>query len=95
LTRAGRPRHTRIAAHACMLTCAAAAQIVNTGEELLQLTVVLSRPPIRVFVYDAWDAPDASAAPRVPYLFDQECQQAAPLPLEAQDEGATRDEELH
>ena len=67
---------------------------MNTGELLLQLTVILSRPPIRVFVYDAWDAPDASAAPRVPYLFDQECQQAAPQ-LEAQDESALRDEELH
>jgi hypothetical protein len=46
---------------------------VNTGVELLQLTVVISRPPIRVFVYDSWETPDAQATPRIPYLFDREC----------------------
>ena len=49
------------------------AQVVNTGDELLRLTVVISRPPIRVFVYDSWETPDAQATPRVPYLFDREC----------------------
>ena len=48
-------------------------QIVNTGVELLQLTVVISRPPIRVFVYNSWETPDAQATPRIPYLFDREC----------------------
>lgn len=49
------------------------AQVVNTGDDLLQLTVVISRPPIQVFVYDSWETPDALATPRVPYLFDREC----------------------
>ena len=48
-------------------------QVVNTGAELLQLTVVISRPPIRVFVYDSWAMPDAQATPSIPYLFDREC----------------------
>ena len=47
--------------------------MVNTGEELLQLTVIVSRPPIRVFVYDSWATPDAQAVARIPYLFDREC----------------------
>ena len=49
------------------------AQVVNTGDDLLQLTVIISRPPIQVFVYDSWETPDALATPRVPYLFDREC----------------------
>jgi hypothetical protein len=52
---------------------AGSAQVMNTGDELLQLTVIISRPPIQVFVYDSWETPDALATPRVPYLFDREC----------------------
>ena len=50
---------------------------MNTGEELLQVTVIISRPPIRVFVYDGWDTPDGSAELRAPYLFDCECADGA------------------
>jgi hypothetical protein len=49
------------------------AQVMNTGDELLQLMVVISRPPIQVFVYESWEMPDAQAAARIPYLFDREC----------------------
>ena len=48
-------------------------QLVNTEAALLQLTVIISRPPIRVFVYDDWETQDAHAAPRVPYTFDRAC----------------------
>lgn len=46
---------------------------MNTGDELLRLTVVISRPPIQVFVYDGWETPDALATARTPYMFDREC----------------------
>ena len=73
-------RGARIALLARLLTWQAS-QVVNTGEELLQLTVVISRPPIRVFVYDDWATPDAAAVARVPYQFDTDCgADAAALP---------------
>ena len=61
--------------------------MVNTGDVLLQLTVIISRPPIQVFVYDSWETPDALATPRIPYLFDREC-------AAAQLDGVPRDREL-
>ena len=53
--------------------CRWLAEGAGAGAELLQLTVVISRPPIRVFVYDSWAMPDAQATPSIPYLFDREC----------------------
>jgi hypothetical protein len=46
---------------------------VNTGDSLLQLTVVISRPPIRVYVYPSWSTPHAHATLRAPYFWDEAC----------------------
>ncbi len=46
---------------------------MNTGDALLQLTVIISRPPIRVYVYPSWDAPHAHATLRAPYYWDEAC----------------------
>lgn len=43
-------------------------QLRNTGEELLTVLVAFSRPPMRAFVYDSWQAPVGRL--RMPYDFD-------------------------
>jgi mannose-6-phosphate isomerase-like protein (cupin superfamily) len=48
-------------------------QVLNTGDTLLQLTVIISRPPIQVYVYESWRTPDTHAVLRAPYFWDEAC----------------------
>jgi oxalate decarboxylase/phosphoglucose isomerase-like protein (cupin superfamily) len=51
-------------------------QVLNTGSSLLQLTVIVSRPPIQVYVYESWRTPDTLAVLRAPYFWDEACPEA-------------------
>eukprot|EP00850_Spirogloea_muscicola_P012439 SM000080S22954 [mRNA] locus=s80:303506:305420:- [translate_table: standard] len=46
-------------------------QVVNTGPELLQLLVIISRPPIRIYTYSTWDDLHQAAALQFPYTWDR------------------------
>ncbi|CAL9751203.1 unnamed protein product [Musa acuminata subsp. burmannicoides] len=49
-------------------------QILNTDEtEDLQLLVVISRPPVKVFIYEDWIMPHTAAKLKFPYHWDEEC----------------------
>ncbi|KAK3260515.1 actin binding protein [Cymbomonas tetramitiformis] len=54
------------------------AQLANTGGDLLQVMVIISRPPIEVYVYPDWATPDSEAALHSPYAWDATCPQDAP-----------------
>ncbi|XP_078448201.1 endoplasmic reticulum auxin binding protein 1 [Wolffia australiana] len=43
------------------------------AEEDLQVLVVISRPPIKVFIYDDWSMPHTAAKLKFPYYWDEEC----------------------
>ncbi|PON52881.1 Auxin-binding protein [Trema orientale] len=52
-------------------------QVWNTNEhEDLQMLVIISRPPVKVFVYDDWFVPHTAAKLKFPYFWDEECFQA-------------------
>ncbi|KAK8968215.1 Auxin-binding protein T85 [Platanthera guangdongensis] len=49
-------------------------QVLNTDEyEDLQMLVVISRPPVKVFIYEDWSMPHTAARLKFPYYWDQEC----------------------
>ncbi|KAJ4784977.1 Auxin-binding protein [Rhynchospora pubera] len=49
-------------------------QVWNTGElEDLQMLVIISRPPIKIFIYEDWSMPHVAAKLKYPYYWDQEC----------------------
>ncbi|KAL5701604.1 actin binding protein [Ranunculus cassubicifolius] len=49
-------------------------QIWNTNEhEDLQVLVVISRPPVKVFLYEDWTMPHRAAKLKYPYYWDEEC----------------------
>ncbi|PIA39348.1 hypothetical protein AQUCO_02600062v1 [Aquilegia coerulea] len=49
-------------------------QIWNTNEiEDLQVLVVISRPPVKVFLYQDWSMPHTAAKMKYPYYWDEEC----------------------
>ncbi|XP_072998176.1 auxin-binding protein T85 [Typha latifolia] len=49
-------------------------QVWNTGEhEDLQMLVVISRPPVKVFIYEDWNMPHTAAKLKFPYYWDEEC----------------------
>nr|GMD18570.1 auxin-binding protein T85 [Ipomoea batatas]GMD20022.1 auxin-binding protein T85 [Ipomoea batatas] len=51
-------------------------QVWNTGEsEDLQVLVIISRPPVKVFIYDDWLMPHTAARLKYPYYWDEECHQ--------------------
>ncbi|XP_048625543.1 auxin-binding protein 1-like [Brassica napus] len=50
-------------------------QVKNTGQEDLQLLVIISRPPIKVFAYDDWFMPHTAARLKFPYYWDEQCLQ--------------------
>ncbi|XP_024539874.1 auxin-binding protein 1-like [Selaginella moellendorffii] len=47
-------------------------QIINTGDEDVQLSAVMSRPPVRVFVYQSFSIPHAEAV-HFPAPWDMQC----------------------
>ncbi|MQL83035.1 hypothetical protein Taro_015532 [Colocasia esculenta] len=49
-------------------------QIWNTNEnEDLQVLVTISRPPVKIFIYDDWFMPHTAAKLKFPYYWDEEC----------------------
>ncbi|XP_052137675.1 auxin-binding protein 4 [Oryza glaberrima] len=49
-------------------------QVWNSDEhEDLQVIVVISRPPIKVFFYDDWNMPHTAAKLQFPIFWDEEC----------------------
>jgi mannose-6-phosphate isomerase-like protein (cupin superfamily) len=49
-------------------------QLENThASDVLQVMVVISRPPIMVYVYDSWSTPHADAKLKFPYTWDAVC----------------------
>ncbi|XP_015891563.2 auxin-binding protein T85 [Ziziphus jujuba] len=54
-------------------------QVWNTNEdEDLQVLVIISRPPVKVFIYDSWFMPHTAAKLKFPYYWDEECLQPPP-----------------
>ncbi|KAG0449452.1 hypothetical protein HPP92_027315 [Vanilla planifolia] len=41
--------------------------------EDLHVLIVISRPPIKVFIYDDWSMPHTAAKLKFPIFFDEEC----------------------
>ncbi|KAI5381589.1 Auxin-binding protein t92 [Lathyrus oleraceus] len=51
-------------------------QLWNTNEhEDLQVLVIISRPPVKVFTYDDWSMPHNAAKLKFPYYWDEQCSQ--------------------
>ncbi|KAJ0979669.1 hypothetical protein J5N97_015143 [Dioscorea zingiberensis] len=47
-------------------------QIWNTSEnEDLQLLAIISRPPVKIFIYDDWDMPHTAAKLNLPFISDE------------------------
>ncbi|XP_002524798.2 auxin-binding protein T85 [Ricinus communis] len=56
-------------------------QVWNTNEhEDLQVLVVISRPPVKVFIYDDWFMPHIAAKLKYPYYWDEQCLQVQAPP---------------
>ncbi|KAB1203131.1 Auxin-binding protein T85 [Morella rubra] len=54
-------------------------QVQNTNEhEDLQMLVILSRPPVKVFIYEDWFMPHIAAKLKFPYYWDEQCLQTPP-----------------
>lgn len=52
-------------------------QVWNTNEnEDLQMLVVISRPPVKVFIYEDWFMPHTAARLKFPFFWDEQCLQA-------------------
>ncbi|KAI8522824.1 hypothetical protein RHMOL_Rhmol13G0026600 [Rhododendron molle] len=52
-------------------------QVWNTNEdEDLQFLVIISRPPMKVFIYDDWFKPHIAANLMFPIFWDKHCFQA-------------------
>ncbi|PIM98271.1 hypothetical protein CDL12_29258 [Handroanthus impetiginosus] len=55
-------------------------QVWNTNEhEDLQFLVIISRPPVKVFIYDDWFMPHTAAKLKYPYYWDEKCCQSSPV----------------
>lgn len=49
-------------------------QVWNTNEhEDLQMLVIISRPPVKVFIYEDWFMPHTAAKLKFPYYWDEQC----------------------
>ncbi|XP_062204744.1 auxin-binding protein 4-like [Phragmites australis] len=49
-------------------------QVWNSDEhEDLQVLVIISRPPIKIFIYDDWSMPHTAAKLKFPYYWDEDC----------------------
>ncbi|PIN26069.1 hypothetical protein CDL12_01174 [Handroanthus impetiginosus] len=55
-------------------------QVLNTNEhEDMQILVVISRPPVKVYIYDDWFMPHTAAKLKFPFLWDEKCYQELPV----------------
>ncbi|XP_022759713.1 auxin-binding protein T85 [Durio zibethinus] len=51
-------------------------QVWNTNEhEDLQMLAIISRPPVKVFIYEDWFMPHTAAKLKFPYYWDEQCLQ--------------------
>ncbi|KAK9057294.1 hypothetical protein SSX86_022129 [Deinandra increscens subsp. villosa] len=51
-------------------------QLWNTNEEEdLQVLVIISRPPVKIFMYDDWSMPHTAAKLKFPFFWDEQCYQ--------------------
>ncbi|GJX26913.1 putative auxin binding protein 1 alpha [Tanacetum coccineum] len=51
-------------------------QVWNTNEkEDLQVLVIISRPPVKVFIYEVWLMPHTAAKLKFPIFWDEQCYQ--------------------
>ncbi|XP_050236071.1 auxin-binding protein T85 isoform X2 [Mercurialis annua] len=51
-------------------------QVWNTNEhEDLQILAIISRPPVKLFMYDDWSMPHVAAKLKFPYYWDEQCLQ--------------------
>ncbi|KAF2569979.1 hypothetical protein F2Q70_00000143 [Brassica cretica] len=57
------------------VVCTDVTEVKNTGQEDLQVLVIISRPPIKVFTYDDWFMPHTAARLKFPYYWDEQCLQ--------------------
>ncbi|XP_047050032.1 auxin-binding protein 1-like [Lolium rigidum] len=49
-------------------------QVWNSDEhEDLQFLVIISRPPVKIFLYDDWSMPHTAAKLKFPFLWDEDC----------------------
>ncbi|XP_021858437.1 auxin-binding protein T85 isoform X2 [Spinacia oleracea] len=49
-------------------------QVWNTDDsEDLQMLVIVSRPPVKVFIYEDWSMPHTAARLKYPYYWDEQC----------------------
>ncbi|KAK4741570.1 hypothetical protein SAY87_025158 [Trapa incisa] len=54
-------------------------QVWNSNQhEDLQMLVIISRPPVKVFIYEDWSVPHTAAKLKFPYYWDEECLQMTP-----------------
>ncbi|XP_034691483.1 auxin-binding protein T85 [Vitis riparia] len=54
-------------------------QVWNTNEnEDLQMLVIISHPPVKVFIYEDWHMPHTAAKLKFPYYWDEQCLQTPP-----------------
>ncbi|KAL8054934.1 hypothetical protein ABFX02_04G024500 [Erythranthe guttata] len=54
-------------------------RVWNTNEhEDLQFLVVISRPPMKVFIYDDWSMPHSAAKLKFPLFWDEKCYHQTP-----------------
>lgn len=54
-------------------------QVWNTDErEDLQMLAIISRPPVKVFIYEDWSVPHTAAKLKFPYYWDEQCFEAPP-----------------
>ncbi|KAL3827901.1 hypothetical protein ACJIZ3_016703 [Penstemon smallii] len=55
-------------------------QVWNTNEhEDLQVLVIISRPPVKLFIYDDWLMPHTAAKMKFPIYWDESCYQTPPV----------------
>ncbi|XP_039043029.1 auxin-binding protein T85-like [Hibiscus syriacus] len=49
-------------------------QVCNSNEhEDLQVLVIISRPPVKVFIYEDWSMPHTAAKLKFPFVWDEQC----------------------
>ncbi|KAL9318383.1 hypothetical protein ACSQ67_014900 [Phaseolus vulgaris] len=54
-------------------------QLWNTNEyEDLQVLVIISRPPVKLFAYEDWSMPHTAAKMKFPYYWDEQCYKESP-----------------
>lgn len=54
-------------------------QVWNSNEdEDLQMLVIISRPPVKVFIYQDWFMPHTASKLKFPYYWDEDCFEAPP-----------------